>query len=202
MCKKIIISTLIGIVVILSGCNKAQTELISKDTSGELAVLDAPYFFSSRQEFKESIKSDIQKEKLTSQYLLTDMTIDGFTFSHILYRENIYIASYYTVDNCKYNDKYNEYENERMSTAIYEVSLFPNLQESLKINHIDKGFLPIDVGDNTHYYTIEYATNNDIIGYEFAFVTNDSLIYIHLPSNFIKLNSLSKGSGFLEVHTE
>ena len=89
-----------------------------------------------------------------------------------------------------------------MSTAIYEVSLFPNLQESLKINHIDKGFLPIDVGDNTHYYTIEYATNNDIIGYEFAFVTNDSLIYIHLPSNFIKLNSLSKGSGFLEVHTE
>ncbi len=130
------------------------------------------------------------------------MTIDGFTFSHILYRENIYIASYYTVDNCKYNDKYNEYENERMSTAIYEVSLFPNLQESLKINHIDKGFLPIDVGDDTYYYIIEYATNNDIIGYEFAFVANDSLIYIHLPSNFIKLNSLSKGSGFLEVHTE
>lgn len=120
----------------------------------------------------------------------------------IYFIEKIYIASYYTVDNCKYNDKYNEYENERMSTAIYEVSLFPNAQESLRLNHIDKGFLPIDVGDDTYYYIIEYATNNDIIGYEFAFVANDSLIYIHLPSNFIKLNSLSKGSGFLEVHTE
>lgn len=130
------------------------------------------------------------------------MTLDGFTFSHILYREDIYIASYYTVDNYKYNDNYNEYENERMSTAIYEVSLFPNAQESLKINHIDKGFLPIDVGDDTYYYTIEYATNNDIIGYEFAFVANDSLIYIHLPSNFIMLNSLSNGSSFLEVDTE
>lgn len=52
MCKKIIISTLIGIVVILSGCNKAQTELISKDTSGEIAVLDAPYFLVQGRNLK------------------------------------------------------------------------------------------------------------------------------------------------------
>ena len=58
------------------------------------------------------------------------------------------------------------------------------------------------MGDDTYYYTIEYATNNDIIGYELAFVANDSLIYIHFPGNFINLNSLSNGSSFLEVDTE
>jgi hypothetical protein len=173
-----------------------------EENSDQIYTLNAPYIFDSADDFEQFIGSDntpdSQKSRLSDQYALTNKTPDGFTFSSIYYREDVYIASYYAVDGYNYSDTYDEYENERLSTAIYQVSLFPDAQESLKINYIDKDFEPMELGGKTYYYMPEYAKNGDLIGHEFAFVASDNLMYVHLPAS-ISIDDLSVENSILAV---
>lgn len=197
--KKTLALILVSLTFLFGGCNSAEND---DDILPE--AFEGPRSFDSIQDFNDFVQPDgnvlynDEKENLLSKVSLTDISLIGYSLDYVLYREDVYIASYYMKDGYVYNDKYNDYENERLSTAIYEVSLFPDAQESLKINYIDKDYQLLEIGGESYYYMPEYAENGDLIGHEFAFVVDDNLMYVHLPEAFSP-DKLSEESNALDI---
>ncbi len=188
--KKILACTLLMFSFWISGCSDHSINDLDSNPTENIRVLESPQFFDSVDEFKSFIEEDgfdnssrIKGMNMIDKVELIDVQLDGYTLSQIIFRENIYLAAYYIDDDYIYNDIYDEYANERLSTVIYEVSLFEEAQESLKINYIDKGFNSITIEGRQCYYMPEYTTNNELIGYEIAFTVDNNLIYIHLPNS-------------------
>ncbi len=191
--KKILIYITAIIVIALSGCSSVNSEISSeKETEIQVQSFSEPVYYDSFDKFEKDIDSHKEKEILLQKASLTDIKLDNYTFNQIAFREDVYITSLYTLDGYKYNDKYTyqEYANERMSTAIYEAYLYPDAQKSLEINFIEKGYEKVEIDGDVYYYYQDVLPNDGLIGHEFAYVTGNNLVYIHLPGS-IKYDDLS-----------
>jgi hypothetical protein len=196
--KKLIVFLLFCLFLELVGCNDATIEEENSQQSRQLSMPEVSLAFKSLQEFQDFIESTDGNENLTYQCSLTMKSLEGYSLSAINYRNSIYIASHYAKDNYQNNPSYDEYENERLSTAIYEVFLFPDAQESLRLNYMDNDYEPIVIGKKTYYYMPEYAANGNLIGHELAFIANDNLMFVHLPAAFT-MEDLAQDSSILSV---
>lgn len=150
----------------------------------------APDLFGSIKEFEEHEKND--KTNAVSFYYVPASVPSGFELTRIAKRENIYVAVTYSISDAAMSsidaqeyEALDSYDSSRLQTLICERSLFPDGHRSLKTDFIANGYEPIEHEGRTYYRWDEHAENDPekrVIGYELAFLDDDTLIFLHLPA--------------------
>lgn len=164
------------------------TEQKKTDKNDFVCILTYPETFDSIEDFIASSPSELTGEnKVSTETVkkLLQITVDGYTLQNVRYRESVYVAATYVLNGYEEIDSFESYENERNSTAIYEVSFFEDPEESLRLNYIEKEeYEPVEHNGKTYYYSAEYTSNGDLMGHAFGFIADDELMYVHLPGSY------------------
>ena len=170
---------------------KECAEKITSAVEFEQNIAVDPVRTSSAEEtYLEEYGVSIPNE-LMDKYRMTDISHDGWWKASVLYyTDSVYIASVYAPEKHEYDSTLDQYSNERMNMAVYQAYLFPDAQYSLKINFIDKGYVPVTIGGRTFYYQPEENSQGRLIGHEFAYVTGEHLMFVHLPGS-INFNDIT-----------
>lgn len=168
----------------LNGQDLIRSDEIAIENN-DACILEALQMYDSIEDFVSNLPmsfSNDNKSEAESYLKLMNIPIDGYTLQDVRYRETVYVAATYIMDDYEEIDGFELYENERNSTAIYEISMFDDAQESLRINYVEKEeYEPIEYNGKTYHYCPEYAANGDLMGHAFGFIADDKLMYVHLP---------------------
>lgn len=122
----------------------------------------------------------------------------------ISYNWQSYVTAHYYIplDEKYENEELSEYNIERMTTIVCEHTLSENVEESFKINILDKldtnGYEKIEINGREYYYKPEYDSlynQERIIGYEIEFLEDGERMFLHLPP----LDSIENMAEYLEV---
>lgn len=150
----------------------------------------APDLFESFKDFEEHEKK--AETNAVSFYYVPSSIPSGFELTQIAKRDNIYVAVTYSISDAAMSSidaqEYaglNSYDSSRLQTLICERSLFPDGHRSLETDFIANGYEPIEYEGRTYYRWDEHAENDPekrVIGYELAFLDDDTLIFMHLPA--------------------
>lgn len=156
----------------------------------ELPLCFAPDLFESFKDFEEHEKK--AEANAVSFYYVPSSIPSGFELTQIAKRENIYVMVTYSVSDAAMSsvdaqeyEALNSYDSSRLQTLICERSLSSDGQRSLETDFIANGYEPMEYEGRTYYRWDEHAENDPekrVIGYELAFLDNDSLIFLHLPA--------------------
>lgn len=164
------------------------TEQKKTDENDFVYILTSPETFDSIEDFIASSPSELTGEnKVSTETVkkLLQIPVDGYTLKNVYYREDVYVTAVYEINNYVTLATLNSYENERFSTAIYQIHIYENPEEALKINYVDKeGCEPVEHNGKTYYYSAEYTSNGDLMGHAFRFIADGELMYVHLPGSY------------------
>lgn len=174
---------------VLSYPQTDNSENKSEYDSSEPLECFAPDVFESFKDFEEHEKN--AKTNAVSFYYVPASIPSGFELTQIAKRDNIYVMVTYSIsaaampsNNAQEYTGLNSYDSERLQTLICERSLSPDGQRSLEA-FIANDYEPIEYEGRTYYRWDEHAENNPekrVIGYELAFLNDDSFIFLHLPA--------------------
>lgn len=149
----------------------------------------APDLFGSFEEFEKHEKN--AETNAISFYYVPSSVPSGFELTEIAKRENIYVMVSYSISDAAMSSidaqEYaglNDYDSSRLQTLICERWLYPDGQKSLE-SFIADGYEPIEYEDRTYYRWDEHAEGDPekrVIGYELAFLDDNTLIFLHLPA--------------------
>lgn len=197
--KRIIFLLLaLSMTLVVCSCS-ASDQSNSLDTSSPMSENDielsepleffAPDMFESFKDFEEHEKK--AKTNDVSFYYVPSSIPSGFELTEIAKRENIYVMVTYSIpaavissNNAQEYAGLNEYDSSRLQTLICQRSLFPDGQGSLE-SFIANGYEPMEYEGRTYYRWDEHAENDPekrVIGYELAFLDDNTLIFLHLPA--------------------
>lgn len=156
---------------------------------GEPTICFGPDLFESLKDFEEHEKN--AETNAVSFYYVPSSIPSGFELTEIAKRENIYVMVTYSIpttaissNNAQEYAGLSEYDSSRLQTLICQRFLFPDGQGSLE-SFIANGYEPMEYEGRTYYRWDEHAENDPekrVIGYELAFLDDDTLIFLHLPA--------------------
>ena len=155
---------------------------------GEPTFCPAPELFKSFKDFEEHEKA--AETNAVSFYYFPSSVPSGFELTQIAKRDDVYVTVTYSVpdaaslNNAQEYAELNEYDSSRLQTLICERSLSPDGQIALEDFTAD-GYEPMEYDGRTYYRWDEHAENDPekrAVGYELAFLDDDTLIFLHLPA--------------------
>lgn len=156
---------------------------------GEPTICFGPDLFESIKVFEEHEKN--AEANAVSFYYVPASVPSGFELTEIAKRDNVYVTVTYSIsdaamslNNAQEYAGLSEYDSSRLQTLICQRFLFPDGQGSLE-SFIANGYEPMEYEGRTYYRWDEHAENDPekrVIGYELAFLEDDSLIFLHLPA--------------------
>ncbi len=155
----------------------------------EPAMCFAPDLFKSFKDFEEHEKK--AETNAVSFYYVPSSIPSGFELTEIAKRNDIYVMVTYSIpaaaissNNAQEYAGLNSYDASRLQTLICERSLFPDGQRSLE-SFIANDYEPMEYEGRTYYRWDEHAENDPekrVIGYELAFLDDNTMIFMHLPA--------------------
>ena len=157
----------------LIGCASS----VPKDSSLLPEVQYGPDFHASIADFASSATSNI--------YFIPTKVPDGFTFSQIKEREDVYVTVTYTAQGDAVSTGSSTYATERLNSLICQYSISNDPQ--IPLNQLTQyvGYNQTVTYNNKTYnmmLDVDPSAPETIVGYDLAFIDSGQLILLHLPA--------------------